>query len=111
MKLLVIIISFLLVKEADSQIVKVKNTPLITKVNPTTIKVYEKAVVPGNQVFYVFDKTGKNIGTFHEGEEVIIKARRTTGVVPKRKNPGPLNCVMIDCPASFNKGTVCWHCD
>lgn len=78
-------------------------TAASTRINDSTITVSKNMVVPANQTFYVYDENRQLIGTYTEGNTLIVPVSNT-------RKAKTLNCVEISCPKTFKKGTVCWRC-
>jgi hypothetical protein len=74
-----------------------------------TITVTEGSVVPAQTTYFVYDETGtKLLKTFTHGQRVILHAKK----LAKKEAPKPpeLNCVQVNCPASFGANVTCWKC-
>ena len=69
----------------------------------STMKISGNMVVPANQTFYVYDEYKKLIGTYTDGNTVIVPPS-------KGKKKKQLNCAKIPCPKTFRRGTTCWEC-
>ena len=76
---------------------------VLASTNDSTMKITQNMVVPANQTIYVYDANGKLIGSYTEGNTVIVPAS-------KGKKKKELNCAKVPCPKSFRKGTTCWEC-
>ena len=76
---------------------------VLASTNDSTMKITHDIVVPAHQTFYVYDASGKLIGTYTEGSTVVVPAS-------KGKKKKQLDCAKVPCPKSFRKGTTCWEC-
>jgi hypothetical protein len=91
----------------------ISNSKNITKLNETSIIVYDEAVVPKNQIFYIHNSDGKLITTYYPGQVVVYGSFKE--LVDRLKNmtlgkKDKQNCFKVACPSGAPSDAVCWDC-
>lgn len=88
-----LLIFLCLSKSTLAQVPASAKAELITKINDTTIRVMPNAVVPKNEIFYIYDETGL-VTTYTQGQRVLLKRVK--------------DMVRTKCPKSFPRRIRCW---
>ncbi len=102
---IVVLASFLSVKNVQSQ--------LLTRVNDTTITVHQNAIVPANSFFRIYDSNKQLTGSFKGGQTISWVNAKTNNQSFKKavkKLDGPKQCFIKPCPPNAPAGVVCWDC-
>jgi hypothetical protein len=105
----VIILGFF-VLNTFAQVKTINNTKNITKVNDSTIVLYQKAVTPPHNFFYIHDSGGKLVTTFNPGDVVTYASLRELWDRLTGKAPPKQNCFKVACPDGAPSDAVCWDC-
>lgn len=119
--LLVLFIAGIYCNHVSAQLT-INNNPLIKKLNDTTVIVTQKAIVPSNHIFYMYNSNGKLAKIYKSGQSIMFPNAHQSSVQKnaakqivdfiRKGTKGSIqqNCFTTPCPAGAPAGAVCWKC-